>query len=98
LILTGFSCDLIDWHASVNEVLQTIYQKIIIRKLVIKKISEMENQEIILKVLKENGAMKPGDIAGKAGISKSEVDKAIKQLKAEDQIFSPKRCFYELKG
>ena len=30
-------------------------------------------------------------------IDKKEVDKAIKKLKIEEKIFSPKRCFYEVK-
>jgi hypothetical protein len=38
--------------------------------------------------------LKAGDIAQKAGLDKKEVDKAIKALKKEEKIVSPKRCFY----
>lgn len=57
----------------------------------------MENSEIILKTLKENGALKSGEIADKTGLAKTEVDKVIKKLKSEELIFSPKRCFYEVR-
>ncbi len=58
----------------------------------------MEHSELVLKTLKENGVMKSGEIAEKSGISKADVDKAIKKLKTEDLIISPKRCFYEIKS
>ncbi len=57
----------------------------------------MDHFEIIIKTLKDNGALRPGEIAEKSGLEKSEVDKAIKKLKAEEKVFSPKRCFYDLK-
>lgn len=57
----------------------------------------MENSEIILKTLRENGALKPGEIAEKTGIAKPEVDKIIKKLKSEEKVYSPKRCFYDVK-
>ena len=58
----------------------------------------MDNIEIILKALKDAGkALKGGEIAEITGIDKKEVDKAIKKLKAEDKIVSPKMCFYEAK-
>lgn len=41
--------------------------------------------------------LRPGEIAEKAGIDKAEVDKAIKTLKKEEKIFSPKRCYYQAK-
>jgi len=56
------------------------------------------SQEKILQVLKISGKpMKSGEIAEIAGIDKKEVDKAIKKLKTEDKIFSPKNCFYQAK-
>ncbi len=57
----------------------------------------MENSEIIIKTLRENGALKSGEIAEKTGIEKSEVDKVIKKLKSGGKVFSPKRCFYDVK-
>lgn len=51
----------------------------------------------ILKTIKESGkALKSGEIAALSGIDKKEVDKAIKVLKSENKIYSPKRCFYDI--
>ena len=52
----------------------------------------MENSEIILKTLTDNGALKSGEIAEKTGLAKAEVDKVISKLKNEERIFSPKRA------
>jgi hypothetical protein len=41
--------------------------------------------------------MRPGEIAEKAGLERTEVDKVIKILKKEERIYSPKRCFYDVK-
>ncbi len=57
----------------------------------------MENSEIILKTLSDNGALKSGEIAEKTGLAKTEVDKVISKLKKEEKIYSPKRCFYDVK-
>lgn len=52
--------------------------------------------ELVLKTLEETKEpMRPGDIATKSGLTKEEVDKAIKQLKKEEKIESPKKCFYQ---
>ena len=57
----------------------------------------MENSKIILKTLSLNGALKSGEIAEKTGLAKTEVDKVISKLKKEEKIYSPKRCFYDVK-
>ncbi len=57
----------------------------------------MDNSELIIKTLRENGAMRPGEIADKAGLDKKDVDNVIKKLKSEEKIFSPKRCFYDVR-
>jgi DNA-binding MarR family transcriptional regulator len=58
----------------------------------------MDTNEKVLKALKDAGkALKGGEIADITGIDKKDVDKAIKKLKAEDKIISPKMCFYEAK-
>ncbi len=58
----------------------------------------MDNNEKVLKVLTESAEpMRPADIAKAAGLEKADADKAIKALKAEDKIYSPKRCFYSAK-
>lgn len=54
-------------------------------------------EEKLIQILKENEALRPGEIAEKLGIDKKEVDKLIKKLKDEDKIYSPKRCFYAAK-
>jgi DNA-binding IscR family transcriptional regulator len=38
-----------------------------------------------------------GQIAELTGLDKKEVDKVMKQLKKEDRITSPKRCYWEPK-
>ncbi|ASA77093.1 MarR family transcriptional regulator [Thermococcus sp. 5-4] len=55
----------------------------------------MAEVEVVFKVLKEAGKpLKSKEIAELAGIDKKEVDKAIKVLKTEGKIISPKRCYY----
>ncbi len=55
-------------------------------------------EDIVIKTLKETGKpMKAKEIAEKAGLEKADVDKAIKKLKKDEKIWSPKVCFYEVK-
>lgn len=55
----------------------------------------METKDKVLELLKNNAEpMKAGEIAENLGIDKKEIDKAIKTLKSEDAITSPKRCYY----
>ncbi|ASI98175.1 HTH domain-containing protein [Thermococcus celer] len=55
----------------------------------------MVEVELVFKVLKEAGKpLKSKEIAELAGIDKKDVDKAIKVLKKEGRIISPKRCYY----
>ena len=57
----------------------------------------MDAKEAVLKALTDSGEpMRPGDIAAAAGMDKDEISKAIKELKKEEKICSPKRCFYGL--
>ena len=51
----------------------------------------MDIKEKVLEVLNSSE-----EIAEKAGIDKKDVDKAIKELKKEEKIISPKRCFYSV--
>ncbi|MDP2115304.1 MAG: MarR family transcriptional regulator [Bacteroidota bacterium] len=54
--------------------------------------------EKVLAVMTAAGKpLKAGEIAELSGVDKKEVDKAIKKLKAEEKITSPKVCFYEVK-
>ena len=58
----------------------------------------MENSEIVLNTLKENGKpMRAGEISALSGIEKTEVEKHIKKLVKEDKVFSPVRCCYQSK-
>ena len=51
----------------------------------------------VLEALQTSGeAMKSGDIAKVLNVDSKEVSKAIKKLKAEGKIESPKRCFYQV--
>lgn len=54
-------------------------------------------EQKIIDVLSAEGAMRPGEIATKVGQEKSVVDKAIKALVKEEKVYSPKRCFYDVK-
>lgn len=50
----------------------------------------------VLAVLKETQKpLKSAEIASASGVSKEDVDKAIKKLRKADLIFSPKNCFYQ---
>lgn len=58
----------------------------------------MEPKETVLQTLKNSDKpLKGGEIAEISGLDKKAVDKAIKQLKTEDLIEVPKRCFYQAK-
>ena len=49
----------------------------------------------VLEVLKTSKkALKAGEIAEIASLDKKIVDKALKKLKKEGKIESPKRCYY----
>ena len=58
----------------------------------------MEAKNIILEVLKKEGnPLSAGQIAEISGLDRKEVDKAMKVLKDEVLIVSPKRCYWEAK-
>lgn len=56
----------------------------------------MELKDKVVELLSNSEAMGPGDIAAALGAEKKDLDKAIKELKAEERIISPKRCFYSV--
>ena len=57
----------------------------------------MEVKEKIIKAFEDAGKpMRPGEVAEMAGLEKKDAEKAIKKLKDEGVLFSPKRCFYDL--
>ena len=58
----------------------------------------MDLQEKVLQAMNKAGkAVKAGELVELAGLSREEVDKALKQLKKEEKITSPKVCFWEPK-
>ncbi len=55
-------------------------------------------EEKVLELLtKSESPLKAGEIAELAGLDRKDVDKAIKLLKKEEKIFSPKNCYYQAK-
>ncbi len=59
----------------------------------------MEAQEKVLETLaKSEKPLKGKEIAELSGLDKKDVDKAIKVLKANDKVYSPKNCFYDVKA
>ena len=58
----------------------------------------MDNVALVFKTfMVSEKPLKGGEVAEISGLDKKEVDKAIKVLKKEEKIISPKRCFYEAK-
>jgi Mn-dependent DtxR family transcriptional regulator len=54
-----------------------------------------EHADKVLQAMKDAGKpLRPGDVAKALGMESKEVSKAIKVLKKEGKIHSPKRCFY----
>jgi len=54
-----------------------------------------EIEEAVFKAMKEAGKpIRPGEIAKATGMESKEVSKAIKQLRKEGKVHSPKRCYY----
>ncbi len=57
----------------------------------------METIELILKTLDSaEQPLKAGEIAEATGLDKKEVDKAMKVLKKDGRIVSPKFCFWTI--
>lgn len=57
----------------------------------------MSTEKVLAAMQAAGKPMKAGEIAEAAGLDKKEVDKAMKVLKSEEKIVSPKRCFWEPK-
>ena len=55
----------------------------------------MKPEELVFQTLQTSGEpLKTGDIVTATNLHKKEVDKAMKTLKAEGRIVSPKKCFW----
>ncbi|WP_163324422.1 MarR family transcriptional regulator [Draconibacterium mangrovi] len=57
----------------------------------------MSTDKVLAAMQAAGKPLKAGEIAEASGLDKNEVDKAMKVLKAEEKIVSPKRCFWEPK-
>jgi len=56
----------------------------------------METKEQVLAAMKQAGApVNAGKLVELTGLDRKEVDKAMKTLKAEGAIVSPKVCFWQ---
>ncbi len=57
-----------------------------------------DSKQVVLDTMKTAGKpLKGGEIAELSGLDKKEIDKAMKELKKEESIISPKRCYWEPK-
>jgi biotin operon repressor len=55
----------------------------------------MSTEDKIIDTLKNTGdPMSAGQLAEATGIDRKEIDKAMKNLKTEGKIVSPKRCYW----
>ncbi len=60
------------------------------------KARNMSNAATVLEVMNKAGKpVRTGDIVDLSGLERKEVEKAMKELKTEAKIVSPKRCFWE---
>ena len=58
----------------------------------------MEAKELVLDAMKKAGVpLNAGKIVELTGLDRKEVDKAMKQLKTEEAIVSPKMCYWQPK-
>lgn len=56
----------------------------------------MDTADKILEVMRAEGQpLNAGKIVELGGLDRKDVDKAMKQLKKEEKIVSPKRCYWE---
>ena len=56
----------------------------------------MDIKETILTVMKEAGKpISAGEVEKLSGLDRKDIDKAFKELKKEEAIFSPVRCKWE---
>ena len=56
-----------------------------------------EPTQKVLDAFKEAGKpLRPGDIAKMTGLDSKDVSAIIKELKKDEMVISPKRCYYSL--
>lgn len=53
-------------------------------------------KDSVLKAMVDAGKpVRPGDVAKALGVESKDVSKAIKALREDGKVISPKRCYYE---
>ncbi len=57
----------------------------------------MDENKVLEAMTQSGEPMKTGDIAKVLGVESNVVSAAIKKLKADGKIDSPKRCYYQAK-
>jgi len=58
----------------------------------------MDNKEKVIKAFKDSEEpLNPTKVSQISGVEKKEVDKMMKELKKDETIVSPKRCYWTLK-
>jgi predicted Zn-ribbon and HTH transcriptional regulator len=58
----------------------------------------MDNKEKVIKAFKDEGEpLNATKVSQISGVEKKEVDKIMKDLKKDETIYSPKRCYWALK-
>jgi DNA-binding transcriptional regulator GbsR (MarR family) len=63
----------------------------------VRKLKTMSVEKVLETLNAAGKPMKAGEIAAASGLEKKDVDKAMKVLKAEERIVSPKFCYWEPK-
>ena len=53
-------------------------------------------KEVLTAMEKADKPVRPGEIAKALDVDSKEVSKAIKSLKEQGKVISPKRCYYSL--
>ncbi len=57
---------------------------------------KIDMKDKVLTAMKDAGKpVRPGDVAKTLGVESKDVSKAIKSLKEDGKVISPKRCYYE---
>lgn len=57
----------------------------------------MDAKARVLEYFEKSGeVLRPGEVGEALALDKKDLDKAIKVLKEEGKIYSPKRCFYQV--
>ena len=54
----------------------------------------MEAEKVLEAMKKVGKPVRPGDMAKILNVDSKEISKAIKELREEGKVISPKRCFY----